>query len=113
MEFLTTPEGFLEPLAAAVVAELLSLWLERLLPDWRYLPFLTLALSIGAEAFAAFAAGMAFTRAVAFRVIWLGFLGASVAVFGREAIFDLFGLLGQGPRESTRMRTLLGQGRWR
>jgi hypothetical protein len=111
-DLITTPQGLLNPLAAAVAAEIIALWANKYLADWRYLPLLVLALSVGVEGLAAYASGLALTRANAFAVLWLGFLGASIAVFGREVIFNLLGLLDLGPRGITRIRHLLGRQRW-
>ncbi|MDI7277612.1 MAG: hypothetical protein QME94_16665 [Anaerolineae bacterium] len=88
------PGGFLSPVAAAALAGLLAQWLKAYLPDWRFTNLFVLALAVAAELAAAWVAG---TRAW-WAAAWLGFLGASIATFGYEAVMNLFGLAGAGPR---------------
>ena len=98
-----TPEGLINPAAAAVVALIIALWLDRYLKDWRWRPLLLLAISIALQALWHVLAGLPATRPTLFAVVWYGFLGASVAVFGQETIYNLFGLLGSGPRSNAQL----------
>jgi hypothetical protein len=91
------PGGLLNPLMAAALAGLLAQWLKAYLPDWRFTNLLVLALAIAVEVCAAWLAG---TQAW-WSAAWLGFLGASIATFGYEAVLNLFGLAGAGPRANT------------
>ncbi len=108
----TTPEGLLNPAAAAVVALIISLWTERYLSDWRWRPILLLILSMGLQALWHLLANLEPSRAMLFGVIWNGLLGASVAVFGQETVYNLFGLLNVGPRSNESLAMKLGAHRW-
>ncbi len=88
------PGGLLNPLAAAAMAGLLAQWFKAYLPDWRYTNVLVLVLAVAIELCAAWLAG---TRAW-WSAVWIGFIGASIATFGYEAVMNLFGLAGAGPR---------------
>jgi hypothetical protein len=88
------PGGLLNPLAAAAMAGLLAQWLKAYLPDWRYTNVLVLVLAVAVELCAAWLAG---THAW-WSAVWIGFVGASIATFGYEAVMNLFGLAGAGPR---------------
>ncbi|NLS75814.1 MAG: hypothetical protein GXY76_01000 [Chloroflexi bacterium] len=111
-ELPATPEGLLNPAAAGAVALLLALWLERYLKDWRWRPLLLLALSLALQGLGAYLAALPPTRGVAFAVLWNGFLGATIATFGRETVYDLFGLLGAGPRSNEQLALKLRARRW-
>ena len=102
LDQLLTPESLLHPLAAAVVGELLTLWLERFLTDWRWTPLLTLVLCTVIQ-LATAAIGPPVTAFVVWRAIWFGFLGASIAVFGRDIVLNITGLFDRGPRNQTHL----------
>ena len=98
LENLLTPESLLHPLAAAVLAELLTLWLERYLDDWRWTPLLTLILCIIVQAATAAVVPAPFTARAAWQALWFSFIGASIAVFGREIVLNIAGIFDRGPR---------------
>jgi len=110
--FPTTPEGFLNPLAAAVIAQMFALWLRHYLPDWRWRELALLGLSIAIQCAALLAADLPLTAAHALRAVWLGLIGASVAAFGLEAVLNIAGLLEAGPRATGCLQARLGSG-WR
>lgn len=112
MENLLTARDLLSPLASAVVAELVGLWLDHYLSNWRWRPLLVLLLAILWQFGAALAIGSLVTWGNAFLCLWYGFLGASVAVFGREVVLNLVGLAGSGPRSSERVTLARGVDRW-
>ena len=107
-----TPDGFLNPVVAALVGQILRLWLQHYLGDWRWRDAFLLLLCVAVQLTAGLAAGALATPAAWFSAIWLGFLGASVATFGQEAILNLLGLLEAGPRGTQALRARLGQD-WR
>ena len=102
-DLMLTPESLLHPLAAAVVGELLTLWLERYLKEWRYTPLLTLILCILVQLATALTITRTLTLITAWKAAWFGFLGASVAVFGREVVLNIVGLFDRGPRDTTNL----------
>lgn len=103
-----TPQGFLNPVAAAIMATLLNLWIEDHLKDWRWKQITLLALSIGLQFLAGAATGAAWQPEAAFQAAWHGFLGASVAVYGQETILNILGLANRGPRTANALREKLG-----
>jgi hypothetical protein len=100
------PSGLLDPTAAALLAGLLAQWLKAYLPNWRYTNLLVLALAVAAELAAAALTGQNWWSAG-----WAGFLGASVATFGYEAIQNLSGAAGLGARALDRRDPKAHQGR--
>ncbi len=88
------PGGLLNPVAAAALAGLLAQWLKLYLPDWRYTNLLVLTLAVAAEVVATWLSGAHDWWGAA----WVGFLGASLATFGYEAVNNLLGLAGVGVR---------------
>jgi len=111
-QFPFTPDGFLSPIVAAIVGQLLHLWVRQYLGDWRWRDLLLLLLCVLVQIAAGLAAGSLSAPAAWFSAIWLGFIGASVATFGQEAILNLLGLANSGPRATTNIRAALGQN-WR
>lgn len=100
MDFLNLPlmpEGFLDVRVAAMICVLATQWLKRYLPDWRYTNLLALAVTVGIELLAAGLAG----ESAWFAAAWAGIVGASLATFGYEALANLAGRAGVGPRAGT------------
>jgi hypothetical protein len=89
-----TPEGFLDVRVAALVCLLATQWLKRYLPDWRPTNLLALAITVLVEVLSAALAG----RGAWFSAAWAGVVGASLATFGYEALTNLAGWAGVGPR---------------
>jgi len=87
-------EGFLDVRVAAAVCVLATQWLKRYLPDWRYTNLLALGVTVAVELLAAGLGGSGEWFAAA----WAGVLGASLATFGYEALANLAGRAGIGPR---------------
>ena len=102
-EFILTPEALLHPLSAAILGELLTLWLERYLKDWRWTPLLTLFLCLLVQVATAAVTSPALTGHLIWRACWYSFLGASVAVFGREIVLNIVGMSDRGPRNSSHL----------
>ena len=97
MDWLTvnlTPEGFLDIKVAAFFCILLTQWLKRYVPDWRFYNLVALGLTVAAQlgAVALVGSGKWFDGA------WAALLGASLATFGYELLSNLAGLAGVGPR---------------
>jgi len=107
-KFPITPDGFLNPYIAALVAQMIALWLRQYLNDWRWRDILLLLLCITVQLCAAAASSHLNTSEELFSVIWLGFIGASVATFGYETIVNLLGILNGGPRATMKLRAKLG-----
>lgn len=106
------PNDLLNPLMAAVFAELVGLWLDYYLSDWRWRPLLLLGLALLFSLGAALANGaLGGWPELALR-LWYGFLGGSVAVFGREVVLNVLALLGSGPRKPERVQMAKHLDRW-
>jgi hypothetical protein len=90
------PGGLLNPVAAAALAALLAQWLKMYLPEWRLTNLLVLALAIACQLAATWVAGSHDW----WGAVWAGFLGASIATFGYEAVMNLLGLARAGTRAS-------------
>jgi hypothetical protein len=121
--FPTHPEQFINPVIAAVVAQLVALWIGQYLREWRWKDLLGLAitfaillaarLSIPPAAGGPLPLGEAGVRAGVtasdlFVVLWLSFVGASIATFGYETVMNLLGMANRGPRAQS-SREVLGQ----
>jgi TctA family transporter len=108
--FPTQPEGLLNPVIAAVVAQLIALWLASYLKDWRWKDLLCLALTC-AVLVAARVAGQtsSLTYGDVFSALWMGFVGASIATFGYETVMNLLGMVNRGPRATDSVRQTLGK----
>jgi hypothetical protein len=99
IEFAVTPQALLTVVGIAVVAVLVTQWLKHFLPDWRWTPLLVLGVC-------AVLAGVATwielvhseTGSKFFTAGLLALVGASLAVFGYEAIVNALGRAGVGPR---------------
>jgi hypothetical protein len=89
------PGGMLNAAVAAAIAGLLAQWLKAYLPEWRYTNLLVLGLAVGVQ-LAATAVSGAHNW---WGAIWAGFLGASVATWGYEAVQNLLGVAGLGGRK--------------
>jgi hypothetical protein len=101
MDWLELPlmaEGFLDVRVAAAVCVLATQWLKRYLPDWRFTNLLALGGTVAVELLAVVASGGAVAGGVWFEAVWAGVLGASLATFGYEALANLAGRAGVGPR---------------
>lgn len=109
---LTDAAGFFHPLAAAAVAEIIALWLERYLPNWRWSPLLLLALSLGIQCAAGAISGAMRSAEGAFLAAWNALLGASIATFGREVVLNILGLWEVGPRARASLRARSAEDRW-
>lgn len=109
--FPTQPEGLLNPVIAAVVAQLIALWLASYLKDWRWKDLLCLALTCAVLLAARIAGGQAesLTYNGVFSALWLGFVGASIAAFGYETVMNLLGMVNRGPRATDSVRQTLGK----
>lgn len=87
-------EGFLDVRVAAIVCVLATQWLKGYLGDWRYTNLLALGITVGVELLAAGLAG----EGAWFAAAWAGVVGASLATFGYEALTNMAGRAGVGPR---------------
>lgn len=108
----TTANGLLNPAAAALVALIMGLWINQFMKDWRWQPLLLLGLSIATQWLWHFLAVLPATREMAFQVLWFGFLGASIAVFGQETIYNMVGMLNIGPRSTRIINATLRDRPW-
>lgn len=83
---------------AALACVVLTQWAKHYLPDWRYTNLLALALTV---ALCETAVALYTSRAVSdfFDGLLWALLGASLATFGYEAITNLLGIAGIGPRK--------------
>jgi hypothetical protein len=94
------PLALLTPFGAAILAEIVALWLERYLEQWRWRPVLLLVIMIAAQIAARAAFGVALVGAEIVASIWHGLLGASVATFSREVVLNIMGMFDSGPRDT-------------
>ena len=99
MEYPTTIEAFLTVAGVALFGGLVTQWLKLYLPDWRFTQLLTLVLCEAAAVVTRFvqAAWQPSSEQVWGAVV-IGFFGACAATFGYEAIENIRGKLGAGPR---------------
>lgn len=90
---------------ATALAMLFSQWLKKYLGDWRFTGLLTLALAEGASLGALLVVAKGRPDGEAwFAAALIGFLGASVAVFGYEQLANFLGFVGIGPRSNKALR---------
>jgi len=88
------PAGFLDIRVAGFVAIIASQWLKKYLPDWRFTSLLALGVTVIVQIITVALAG----SGAWFQGAWAGVLGASLATFGYEALMNLAGVAGVGPR---------------
>lgn len=99
-QFPITPGLVYTVAGAAAVCVLLTQWLKHYLADWRYTNLLALGITL---AVVEIAAALFVEGATLAERLYNGFLlalaGASLATFGYEALANLFGKAGIGPRK--------------
>jgi hypothetical protein len=88
------PDGFLTVGMAALVTVIATQWLKRFLPDWKFTPLLALVLAVGTQMAAVALSG----SGLWFEAAGVGALGATLAVFGYEAVVNGLAFAGIGPR---------------
>lgn len=93
IEIPLTPVQVMTLPIAVIGAGLIALWLKQYIPDKRIIPALVLALTIAVECVAACLSSGSYWMAIA-----LGFVAASIEVFGYEAVANLAGMAGIGHR---------------
>jgi len=99
IEFPITLGALATVVGIAFLGAILGLWFKRFLPDWRWTPLFVLALCLlAALAARIVAAGWPPSAEGLLVALLVGFFGASLAVFGYEAIANALGTLGAGPR---------------
>jgi len=102
----TTPEVVYTLLGAVAICTLLTQWLKKYLPDWRWTSLVALGSTIvvveaaGALILAAMAATALMILRQLFIGLLLGFAGATIETFGYEAITNALGLAGLGSRSN-------------
>jgi hypothetical protein len=102
--FPTTPSVVYTIAGAAALGVLITAWLKKFLPDWRYTPLLCLGITFVLVEIA----GGAFVHDVdIWERLYTGFLvalgGASLATFGREGLLNILGVAGVGARSDARL----------
>ena len=99
MEYPTTVQAFLTIPSVAIFGGLLTQWLKRYLPDWRFTQLLTLAVCVVVAILAQLIISTwAPSGAEVWRAAKIGLYGGSVATLGYEGINNILGSLGRGPR---------------
>lgn len=89
------PDGFLTVPMAALVTVIATQWLKRYLPDWKFTQLLSLAIAVGVQMLAVALSG----SGLWFEAAGVGALGATLAVFGYEAVVNGLAFAGIGPRK--------------
>ena len=88
------PDGFLTVGMAALVTVIATQWLKKGLPDWKVTPFLALGIAVATQMVAVQLSG----TGLWFEAAGVGALGATLAVFGYEAVVNGLAFAGIGPR---------------
>jgi len=96
--FTMTYQDLLTVAGAAALCIMLTQWVKAYLHDWRWTNLLALGLTI-ALVLAAAAVDGSVNIEEAFAALLTALIGASLATFGYEAILNLLGLAGIGPRK--------------
>ena len=114
IEFNISAGALLTVTGAATFAAILTLWTKHYLSNWRFTPLLVLAITETVTVLAQLIVSQGtITGDGALAAALMGFIGASLAVFGYEAIVNALGLAGVGPRsvagQVERAKALLGK----
>ena len=99
MDYPITVAAFLTVAGVALFGSALAQWLKVYLPDWKWTQLLVLALCVVLAGLAGFIEAAWHPSADAvFNAVLVGFWGAALSTFGYEAIQNMHGLIGGGPR---------------
>jgi fluoride ion exporter CrcB/FEX len=109
MDTALTVQMLLTVSGIAVLCSLVTRWVKSALPDWRWTNVLVLGIGLSAASMACLVLTDFHPSAEAvYNALLVGFLGATVATFGYEAVSNLRGLAGGGTRSD---RALLKEAR--
>ena len=99
MEYPITVAAFLTVGGVALFGSALAQYIKVYLPDWKWTQLLVLGLCIIGAGLAGFIEAAWHPSADAvFSAFQVGFWGAVLATFGYEAVQNMRGLIGAGPR---------------
>lgn len=114
IEFAISADALLTVTGAATFAVILTLWTKHYLSDWRYTPLLVLGITEAVTMLAQVIVSLGrITGEGMLAAALMGFIGATLAVYGYEAVANALGLAGVGPRSEAsqvaKAQVLLGK----
>ena len=102
IEFNISAGALLTVTGAATFAAILTLWTKHYLSNWRFTPLLVLGITETVTMLAQVIVSLGqMTGEGALAAALMGFVGATLAVFGYETVVNALGLAGVGPRSET------------
>lgn len=99
IEFSVSAGALLTVTGAATFAVILTIWTKHYLSNWRYTPLLVLGITETVTMLAQVIVSLGqLTGDGALAAAQMGFIGATLAVFGYETVVNALGLAGVGAR---------------